>query len=402
MALVSKSLDEITTGMIDDYDAMLEETTQRPLRVWRNNNNKLYLIFRGIANGFKLVLDTVLALKNRFDPLYCDVSDLYSTCKLVGTEFKEGKGSIVQITITNKSAQETKELLAGIYDYRSVSGVIFSFQMPTKYIFQPEEEKIISAISEVKGSYRVEANKSIKLVSREGNSIDPSLQFSCEDNINRLGYPDESDMDARERILYDVNRQDHLQELELKIRNLPNIFECNLILNASEASAFYDEVPFGPRELLVVLTGAPSNDVARLIADEVLYATCQVDPAQVVYYENDLYIDGKYPVYYMEHGKTNFSMEITYQYDKTKIKPVQIEADIDKLFEDYTKAVQHIDNFSIAMVHSVLQDVKLPSVTILEAVIYDTDAVKTSFLRIPKTRLPHLTGINYLPQEVGT
>ena len=400
MALVSKSLDEITVDMVDTYDSLLETTTGRPLKVKRNNNNKLYLVFRAISRGFKLLLDAVLALRNRFDPLYCEEADLYSTCRLVGTERKEGKGSMAQINIVNTSNLESKMFYAGVYVYRSVSGMTFSFKVKDDYLFDPGEGKVVSALSSEKGAYRVEQNSSISVSREDKASIDPALKFSCEDNINRLGYEDETGIELRNRILYDIDRQDSLKELEMKIRNLPDMFECCLILNASENSSLYDGIAMGPRELLVVITGTATNDLARLVAEGVLFTTCQTDPALVTYYENGIYIDGKYPVYYMFHENTDFSIKIHYQYNSTKVKPVQVEEAIDKIFENFTRSVQHIDSFSEGDVHDMLSAVKLPGVAFLDVNVM-AGVTRTPYLKIPRTRLPHLTGIDYVSEDTN-
>ena len=400
MALVEKSLDEITVDLVDVYDDLLEKTTKKPMKVKRINDNKLYLIFRAIAAGYKVILSAALALRNRFDPLYCESVDLYSACKFVGTEWKEGKGSIVQITITNKSNMEPKMLYAGVYNYRSVSGMVFSFALENDYLFDPGEAKVVSAISNEKGSYKVETSRSIMVTREDSASINASLQFSCDDNTNRLGYDDETEIELRQRILYDINRQDALKELELKIRNLPNIFECNLVFNASENSSVYDGIAFGPRHLLVAITGVPTNEIAKLVAGESAFITCQVDPECVVYYENDLYINGVYPVYYTFHDTTDFSLKISYQYDSTKIKPVQVEEAIDAVFEGLTRSVQHIDSFSEGTAHDMLFSVRLPSVTILDVNVM-VDAERIPYLKIPKTRLPNLTAINYVSEDIS-
>jgi hypothetical protein len=396
MALRTKSIDEETTELADVYDGLIA-----PKKLWRNHNNKLYLILRAYAAG-KVGLNAVaLGLRSRFDPLYCDDLDLYSTARLVGTDFKEGTGSLLHITILNKDTEEHKIFAAGVYNYQSTTGMVFSFEVANDYSFDPDEAKIVSAISQAKGNYEVGANADIKLYRSDGTAIDGAFAFSCEDNSGYLGYPDEDASDFRTRILNDADRQDHIKELELAIRNLPNIFECNLMFNGGTEPTSYDGITLLPRELLITITGVPTGKLAEIVAEEVCYATHKINDEQVVYYENPLYVNGKYPVYFKYHEATNFSLSITYQYDSTKLKAIQIEDGIKALFKPYTKMVTHIDTFSEETAYKTLSALNLPNVKILDADVLNSSGEAVPYIRIPMTRLPHLTGIVFIPIDTG-
>jgi hypothetical protein len=389
MELVSKSLDELTNELVDVFDDLIQ-----PKTVKRNDNNKLYLIFRAVARGMKLIIDMVLALKNRFHPLYCSGEDLYSTAKLVGTDFKQGSGSVLDITIRNPDPANQRILEAGVYTYVSVSGMTFSFMTADDYWFNPGEVKRVSAISGEKGSYHVGDNGSIKLVRSDGKAVDPELRFSCSDNIGRLGYPDEDESAFRERIMNDADRQDHLRELELRIRNLPNIFECNLLFNSGEAAVEYDGMTIAPLELLVIITGVATDEIARLVAEEVCYQTHREDPAKVVYYEHPLHINGKYPVYYTNHTTSDFALKIVYQYDGKKLKTGQVEDAIRFLLDAYTHANTYIERISEGDIHAALTALNLPNTAILDAdIVVDGEAVP--YILIPRTRLPRLSEITF-------
>jgi hypothetical protein len=225
--------------------------------------------------------------------------------------------------------------------------------------------------------------------------------FSCEDNAGQLGYTDEDAFDFRTRILNDADRQDHIKELELAIRNLPNIFECNLIFNSRTEPVEYDGLTLQPKELLITITGVPTNKIAELVVEEVCYSTHKVNDSQVVYYENSLYADGKYPVYFKYHDTTNFSLAITYQYDSAKLKAVQIEDRITALFKPYTQMVTHIDTVSEETAYKVLSDLNLPNVKVLDADVLNSSDTGVPYIRIPATRLPHLTGIAFTPIDTG-
>jgi hypothetical protein len=278
--------------------------------------------------------------------------------------------------------------------------MVFTFELANDTVFDPSESKIISAISKEKGSYRVGNNASIKLARSDGDAIDSAFVFSCEDNTGQLGYTDEDDFAFRQRINNDADRQDHIKELELKIRNLPNIFECNLVLNQDIQPLVYDGITLAPLELLVIITGVPTNEIARLVATDVLYATHQVDAVKVVYYENELYVSGKYPVYFTYHETLDFSLEITYQYDRQKLKSSQVEEEIDRLLDQYTHAVVHVSTISEKTIYNTLSAIQLPNVTILDVNLMVNDE-QVAYLRIPSTRLPHLTGVIYSPVEDG-
>jgi len=396
MALAVRSIEEETTRLADAYDSLI-----KPKKIWRDHNNKLYLALRSFAAGMVGLVDAALALRDRYDPRYCDDIDLYSTAKLVGTDFKRGTGSIVRIAIFNKSAAERKVLREGVYNYQSVSGMVFRFQMQNDCMFDPEEQRTVAAISAEKGSFPVMQNADIKLFRADGEKIDPAFSFSCEDNAGQLGYPDETPFDFRARILSDADRQDHIRELELKIRNLPGIFECNLVINEDTRPQEYDGITLAGKELLVTITGVPTDEIAELVAKEVLYATHMVDPANVVYYRNELYVNGKYPVYFKYHDTTDFSLAVSYQYDQDKLKPAQIEGAIEALFKPYRQMATHLDAFSESNAYKILEGLSLPNVRILDASVINSSGEEVPFVRVPKTRLPRLTGIQYMAEQIG-
>jgi len=396
MALRAKSIDEETAELADIYDSLVA-----PKKIWRNHDNKLYLILRAQAAGNVGLTNAALALHNKFDPLYCEDIDLYSTAKLVGTDFKKGSGSLLRITITNTSLTEAEILYAGVYNYTASSGMIFSFELPNDYSFNAEEEKIVTAVSREKGKFMVGNNANIRLFRSDSASISATFSFSCEDNSGRLGYEDETPFDFRTRILNDADRQDHIKELELKIRNLPSILECNLVMNEDTVQHEYDSLVLDPKELLITITGSPTDELAKLVCETVLYDTHQVDPSLAVYYYNDLYINGRRPVYYRFHSTADFSLTISYQYDSSKLKPAQIEDAILTLFKPYTQMSTYLPLFNENDAYKVLQNLALPNVTILNVDILNAQNENVSYIRIPKTRLPHLTGISFSTVELG-
>jgi hypothetical protein len=293
-------------------------------------------------------------------------------------------------------------LYAGTYQYTSVSGMIFSFALAEDLLIAGAATHLLAAISEAKGSFPVSDNSSITIARADGADIDPAFTFSCADNVAQLGYEDEDNFTFRQRILNDTTRQDHIKELELKIGNLPNIFECNLVLNQGVAAETYDGITINPLELLISITGVPTDEVARLVATDVLYATHIVDPDDVVYYYNDRYVGGKYPVYFKYHDKTDFQLSVTYQYDETKIQEAQVESAITALLYPYSHAVRHVDIITEDTINTALKNLNLPSVIILNVDVLNSSGTEIQYLRIPKTRIPNMTAITFDAVEVGS
>jgi hypothetical protein len=395
MEVVAKSLDEITSEVCDVYDALIA-----PKRIWRDNNNKLYLFFRACSAGVKLILDAVLALRGRYNPQHCSDDDLSATAKLVGTAFRQGSGSALRITVANTSDIDVKTLMAGAYSYQSVSGMAFLFTLLSDRELVPGAFNAVTAVSSEKGSYAVGDNASITVTRVDGAPIDGAFKFSCEDNSGSLGYPDESAVEFRSRVLNDVNRQDAIKELELKIRNLPNIFECGLRFNPGVLPVVYDGIVLAPLELLITITGTPSDDLAKAVAESVMYSTHKVDPANVVHYHNDLYVGGKYPVYFRYHGKSEFTLEIVHQYDSRKHSGGQVEAEFNRLLSVYKNAVTHVDRITERDIYNRLAEAGLPSVTALDVNIF-VDGDPVSYLEVPATRVPHLAGVVYVGVDIS-
>jgi hypothetical protein len=389
MEAIFKSRDEVTALICDSWDSLVA-----PKRIWRNNDNKLYLFFRSCAAGVKLIFDVALSLRWRFDPQRCSDGDLLSAANLLGTEFQKGSGSAVRITVANTHTMEAKTLRSGVYNYTSVSGMVFSFNLLSDAEFDSGASNTITAVSREKGSYPVGDNALITLFRSDGVAIDKAFKFSCEENSGSLGYPDEDALSFRQRVLANANQQDHLKELEIKIKSLPNIFECGLTFNPDRLPAEYDGIILAPLELLVTITGTPSEELAALIVRDTQYATHMVDPEHVVYYRNDQYVNGKYPVYFRYHAKADFSLEIEYQYSSQKLKKAQVETELNRLLSVYRNAVVHTDLVKETDIYERLASADLPDVTPL-AVNILVDGERVPYLRIPATRTPNLVETSY-------
>jgi hypothetical protein len=392
---LNKSLDELTTALCDAYDSLVA-----PKQVYRNHNNKLFLALRAHARGLVGLYDAVAALRDRFNPLYCTDTDLYDAMKIVGADTVSGVGSLLRITIKNKHTTDAKTLAPGVYKYTSVLGDVFNFTLETEWYFEPQEERLVQAVSVEKGARPVSDNTVISVSREDGAEVSYTFGFSCSDNSGSLGYGDETPDELRQRILYDADRQDNIKEIQLKIRNLPSILECNVVFNDSTTKLTYDGVLMKPREILIVITGSPSPDIANIVCEDVVYNTTQVDLHNVVFYNNACYINERYPVYFMYHRFLDFSLRVTYRYEPNKVNTAQVENAINALYKKYKKMATHIDVFSEKDGYDTLAELSLPGVTIVDVNVYDSTNTAVGYVEIPKTRLANLTSVGYLALPV--
>lgn len=391
--LTSKSIDEITGLIVDTYDELV-----KPKRVFRSVNNKLFLQFRGIAAGYGVIQDAALSLHSKFDPEQCSDDDLYSTAKMVGTDFKQGKGSFLEIAVVNSDVG-SKTLFAGTYVYTSVDGIEFTFTLGVDSVFDPAEEKIVTAVSTQKGAFKVSTLSSIAISRADFAAIDPAFLFSCSDNSSSLGYADETAWDFRVRINTDTTRQDQLKELELAIRNMPNILECNLMLNQSPDPATYDGVDLDPYQLLVVITGVATDEIASMIANAVLYTTKMVDPGKVVYHYSDNYVDGKYPVFYKNHEFKDYDVVLDYRYDSSMVIAVNVEAEITAALAKYKNASTRVDVLTEDMIYNDVTALNIVSVRLLNVTL-KVGGVEVGYIDFPKTRLPNMATLTFNATDV--
>jgi hypothetical protein len=400
MALTVKSIDEITGELADVYDSFIA-----PKKVWRNNNNKLYLIFRSIAAGQKKLLDSMLALRNRFNPQYCDDADLPGSMLMVGETRIPGKKSILKVVITNGSAEETAVLAAGEYRYASVSGEIFTGALENDVLFAPLAVQAFMLASGHAGAFPVSDIENLKISRSDGKKTDPALSFSCLDNAGSLGREEESLASVRRRILNDSGRQDSIRELELAIKSIASVYECGLMYNAGTEDREYDGVILAPRELLIIITGVPTDELAAEVARYPIYTTHMVTPDKVVYYYNKLLAGGRYPVYYKFHDKTPFYLFVSYKYSSAYLRKEQVEAQIGAAFAKYKNYLTHIDAVLEPMLYEDLAQVNIPAFSVIKIyiqVMQDGELVSVPSVEVPLTRLPELQSITYYAEDTNT
>ena len=388
------SIDEITTVIEDAYDASVS-----PKKMKRVDDNKLHLIFKADSAGYQKINKSVLSLKQRLDPELCDDADLPMTAKIVGTEFMKGKTSMLTVLAVNTSTVNGATLVAGTYQYESSSGEVFSFPIAIDILLDPLESREFKAASAHIGEYPVKTNGNIALVRTDGASIDSNILFSCEDNTAYIGYPEESSLEFRKRMTVDAQRQDEINEIEAAIKSLQTIFECNCVFNPLNSTAVYDGITLNPKELLIILTGVPTDEIAEIVAGKMCYATHLVSAENVVNYYNDLYIGGKYPVYFKFHDTFVYDITVNYSYDSNKLKFSQVEAAFNTILGKYKATNRHVDTITSFDLSAALSSAPLANVTVRD-ISMAVDGVTVPYVTIPKTRLPRLVNVTYVKTDV--
>jgi hypothetical protein len=400
MALTVKSIDEITGELADVYDSFIA-----PKKLWRNHNNKLYLVLRSVAAGYKTVLDATLALRSRFNPQYCDDADLPGTMLIAGETRLPGKKSLLQVMVSNGSVMEAALLLSGEYRYAAASGAVFACTMQNDALLEPLSTQALVFASENAGAFPVSAVGDLKISRADGKAVDANLVFSCLDNAGSLGREEESLFSARQRILNDSERQDSIKELERAIKSIATIYECNLLYNSGMEDYEYDGVTLAPRELLIIITGVPTEELAEAVMRCPIYATHMVTPEMVVYYRSDLLAGGRCPVYYKFHDKTEFYLFVSYKYSSVYLRREQVDVRINAAFAKYKNYLTHIDAITEPMLYADLASLNIPGFNVIKVYIQtlqDGNLVSVPSVEIPRTRLPQLQSVTYYAEDTST
>jgi hypothetical protein len=391
MSVESYNLDQIMALMGDTFDGAIT-----PRRIFRDNKNRVWLLFQGIAAGFRLINDMVVSLKSKFDPANCTDEDLQSTALLVGTKFKNGKSSFVQINFTNNDTVASHDILAGDYLFVSTGGQSFRMTLDADVTVAASGVAMMIFASDDKGAFAVGAGSNAQVSRVDLSSIDPNFSFSTLSNARYLGYLDEDAFDFRVRILNDTNRQDAIAELELAVRNLPEILEANLFFNPSGTDAVIDGITVPPFNLLVVVTGFPALSMAQTIIAKTMYLTVEVDPADTLNIVDSHFSGGVFPVHYTKHQYTDFELTITYRFDGNKIVQANAESAMSvALNGKWHQGSQYVETLTVGDVFELLESLNLTSVQPLQIDMM-LGITPVFFIDFLKTRLPNLSNISFV------
>ena len=381
-----KTFYTILTQICDNYDSLIS-----PSKIARSNNNIIYLIFKAISKGYETINNVCVVLSRKFDPEKCSDEDLVSVAKLVGTEKLSGSASGLRITVTNKSALEVT-LLKGTYTYTLDEETIFEFEVINDTQVLNDSPITYIAMSQKVGSFPVTEQSSITVESTV--AIDSNLSFSCEDNSAILGIPDESNFDFRNRILTDTSRQSVIEELQLKIRNLPYIFDCKIRYNNTASSIVEDGVTIKPYTIAIFYSGEAKQEIAQIVASSVMLQTATSDTSIALIYNNDVFVDGTFAVNIIPFKTTDYSVNIIYRINELYTSQYDTEVFIKNELLKKFKALVHSDFITEDDYYNYLESLNLEGVTIL-GINLKKSSVETDYIAVPISRVPNLTDVTF-------
>ena len=385
-----KTFDTILTDLCNTFDSLIS-----PRTISRSNTNIIYLIFKAIANGYEVINNVCVVLSNKFDPLYCSEEDLKSSASLVGTEKNQGSATGLHIIVTNNGSASVT-LLAGIYTY--------SFDEDTKFEFEVIEDTVIAsgshisfiAMSEKIGRFSVTAQSSITIESSK--AIPEDLVFSCSENSSLLGIPEETDLEFRERINSDTDRQNSMLELESEIRNLPYIFDCRVKFNASEDSVDFEGYTIPSYTLAIFYSGEIKKEIAEKVCSKIICPTLQTEDSVEIFYENEVFIGGKYAVHLIPFAKRQYEVELIYKINKIYADEFKVQKEIRTFLFNTFVSEKHVDYIKEDDFYNALKNLDLTGVDILSVNLkYNGDIV--NYIEIPLSCIPELTNVIFTPAE---
>lgn len=381
-----KTFDTILTQICDTYDSLIS-----PRKIARSNNNIIYLIFKAISKGYETINNVCVVLSRKFDPEKCSDEDLVSVAKLVGTEKLLGSASGLRITVTNKSLQEVT-LLKGTYTYALDEDTIFEFEVINDTQVLNSSPITYIAMSQKVGSFPVTEQPSITVESTV--AIDSNLSFSCEDNSAILGIPEESNFDFRNRILTDTSRQSVIEELQLKIRNLPYIFDCKIKYNNTSSSIIEDGVTIKPYTIAIFYSGEAKQEIAQIVASSVMLQTAASDTSIALIYNNDVFVDGTFEVNIIPFKTTDYLVNIIYKINELYTSQYDTELFIKNELLKKFKTLVHSDFITEDDYYNYLDSLNLEGVTIL-GINLKKDSISTDYIEVPISRVPNLTDVTF-------
>lgn len=383
-----KTYTTLLTEICDYFDSLIS-----PKTILRSDTNIVYLMFKAIAKGWEVINNICVVLNNKFNPAYCTDTDLESTASLVGTAKLAGSVSGLLVTVTNNSEQP-KTLTAGTYTYAFDADTNFTCTITADLTIPANEYANLTFLSDVVGSFPVTMQQTIEVTSEE--SIPPELNFSCADNDNLLGYLPETNLEFRKRILSDTERQDVINELKIKLRNLPYVYDCEIIFNRDTSSVSYGEFTIPPYYMLIVMSCAVYKDeIAQIVAESAVYPTVEVDgESHQVNYENAVFASGSYPVYINDFTDKEFDATITYKADASYISSQQAQEKIRTGLITAINTNVHRDAITTEEIFNILNDLDIAGVSIYGVQLY-VDNNQVTYVDCLRTEIGKLQNVTF-------
>lgn len=379
-----KSFDTILTQMCDDFDDLIT-----PKRIARTNTNIVYLMFKAIAKGHEVINNVCVVLSNKFNPEKCLDEDLISVASLVGTERLSGSASGLEIIITNDS-ESSVTLISGFYTYSLNDDTKFVFELLEDLTLEAGGSTSYIAMSNHIGEYPVTAQADIEVTTPTG--VPDGVKFSCADNSSLLGTPAETTLAFRERILTDTTRQDSIKELELKLKNLPYLYDAKVLFNNTVTDQQYSGYTLPPFTMLIFFSGSPRNEIAEVVASNNIYPTLHVEDDVKVSYLNDIFVNGSYDVYIKEFARMEYSLVVNYKLDITYTTQEKARAEISNFLYLNFRGHIHSDYVKEEDIYNKLKEFNVAGIEILNVDIkYNGESVP--YIEVPVSAIPYLANV---------
>lgn len=383
-----KTFDTILTTICDSFDSLIS-----PRTLARSNTNIIYLIFKAAAKGYEIINNVCVVLSNKFDPLYCSDDDLTSSANIVGTERNQGSATGLHITITNNGSVSVT-LLAGLYTYALDDDTKFEFEVMENTVIASGSYISFIAMSEEIGQYPVTAQATITVTSEQPISSD--LVFSCADNTALLGISEETDLEFRERINSETDRQNSMVELESEIRNLPYIFDCKVKFNPTNTEIEYDSYTIPAYTLAIFYSGEVKKEIAEKVCEKIICPTLQTVDSVEVFYENDIFIGGKHGVHLIPFAKTQYAVELIYKINNTYANEYDIQNEIRTVLFNTFVSEKHVDYIKEDDFYNAIEALDIAGIELLGVNLkYNNSNV--NYIEIPSSRIPELTNVIFTP-----
>lgn len=391
---------EALSELCDSFDEMIS-----PRKLGRSNSNVIYLLFKAFAKAWEVINNLCVALNNKFDPVNCTDNELTSLASIVGTEMLKGSASGLLVTIVNNSSEDVA-LPAGTYSYALDENTVFQTTLSVERLVPAQNSIQIVFLSTVSGNFLVTAQNDIAVtaVDKEGEEVEipDAFSFSNANNATLAGYPDETVLEFRQRVLDDTERQDIMSELRDSIKNLPYIFDCDIKFNNSLFDIEYDGYTIPPYYMLIMLSGEIKDEIAKVVAEKCIYPTVKTSDDMYAEYANQVFADGRYRVYLTKYRNMEFGVTVTFYADDNFILASQAERQIRTGLFNAVNGNQHKDLITENDIFTIVQNLNITGVKVLGVEINNPlDATNKSYIEFPKTRIPLLTTVDTISATIG-
>lgn len=384
---------EALSQLCDSFDEAIA-----PRKLGRSNANVIYLLFKAFAKAWEVINNLCVALNNKFDPVNCTDGELTSLASIVGTEMLEGSASGLLVNAVNNSSEEAV-LPAGEYSYALDENTAFKMSLAAPRAIAGAQSVQFTFLSTERGAFIVTAQTDIQVsaVDAEGEALElpEGVSFSNANNATLQGYPDETVLEFRRRVLDDTDRQDIISELRTAIKNLPFVFDCDIKFNNTMMDIEYDGHTIPPFYMLIVLSGEARDEIARVVAEKSVYPTVRTDENLYVEYENPVFAGGRYRVYLAKYREMDFGVTVTYRADDNFILASQAERQIRSGLFNAINGNRHVDVITENDIFEMVRALNITGVKVLGVDINNpADGSNGNYIEFPKTRLPHLTEVD--------